>query len=435
MKLSEVPAGDLDNGIPNGEQYSSHVDKAYEQHHLDTTADALERDDPAADQRIEELKDALGIPEKKETNNKEEDLEYAQKVIEAFGRLEKIMYERYGKDAFHNLDHVREFEESAVEILNLIKGIDPTFVVEDDELAVRTIARGHDIVVNYQLNIDPKSFQYGQRMRIRGWELGDVPANLKDAVDEVHGGNEKESAEETVQILKETDPEQDVFKDSTYKKVWDGIAATYPEAGMAPIPEEHLMMKVSENAEIDLRPYLMKDKDHEGVYLGLKFNQKYLTPDSSITTLASGLADLSYVGKVSAEEFKNLGNAEYRELRELIGSQLKDGIDKIPPESKAKIAADMLNWMESQVGFALHQRIRFHDVINSNKAINSHPQGALIKETLIGKYRAFDSNIIAAKDRVQIARERFAPLKDPASYPALDELFNELTKEMGYTLE
>ncbi|MDQ3014289.1 MAG: hypothetical protein M3Q73_00280 [bacterium] len=432
MAIPEHLGNNVEQNIPDVENPPSPVDAAYLKHEIDTTAALSERDDSQADKRVEQLESELGISDTKEQTEEQKHVEYAERVLRILNRFDDLMYQRYGNEPFHNPDHIRGFRDDGLDILQRIKEVASELVTEEDELVIPTVAGGHDLVVDYLLNNDPTSFFYGQRMRIRGWEVGDVPPNLKEAVDEEQGGNERKSADETIKILEELDPNGEIYTESARKKVREGIAATYPEAGMAPIAEEHLTIHVSENAEIDLRPYLMKDK--EGNYLGLKFNQKYLTPESSISTLASGFADLSYAGKVSGEEFKQLGNAEYRELRELIGSEIKKGIDTISPERKAKIASDMIGWIDTQTGFALHQKIRFNSVINSNNAINAHPKAEMIKNALVGKYRRFDSNIVYAKDRIIAAKEKYASLKDPAAYPGSDELLKELVRDMGYEI-
>ncbi|MDQ3076869.1 MAG: hypothetical protein M3Q63_02350 [bacterium] len=374
----------------------------------------------ASEDRLSDLEAELGIS----------DLEYGSTAITALSELEKIMAERYGNDFFHNPEHVREFEESAVDILNTISSIDPSLIDENDELTVRTIARGHDLVVNYLISCDPKSFQFGQRMRIRGWGIGDVPPNLQEAVSEDFQGNEKESAEETKEILQKIDPDWKVFTKEMYPKIDAGIAATYPVAGMAPINPEYLTIKDEAGQDLDLRPYLVKNK--EGKEEGLKFDQKYLTAESPISTLASGLADLSYVGKVSPEGFKSAGNAEYKELRERLRFEHERGAAVMTPDQKAKIAKDMLGWIESQLGFAIHQKVRFDEVVNSNQVINGSPKAEEIKNALKKMYSNFDINILAAKERIIEARETFSKLKDTGIYPQADDLFNELLVEMGY---
>lgn len=357
--------------------------------------------------------------------------ERRREIITAINNeLANEMKRLHSAEAFHNEEHIEDVGADAAAILAIFKKFGMTG--EDDTLAAAAAANGHDLVINHTVVTDRTAFNYGQRMRHRGFaEM--IPANVKSLG--IEKGNEELSWERTREIITKFDPNKEVYTDEVLEKIRRCIAATYPEAYPATLPEGTTTIANPENGElVDLTPYLGKDK--EGKPMAFKFDQPFLLsePESDPSTLSVAFGDLMYGGKCSSEAFTRHGNDEYQETREMIMAEIKGGVEAISPERKAEIAKDMTSWIGTQVGFLLWQKVRFDNVLNTFKPINESPHANELKKDLSDLYGKFDQNLVVSKNRVDLSA-RFAPLKNPQTYIDDPEtaraLFADLLSEMG----
>lgn len=348
--------------------------------------------------------------------------------------LAEEMRQLHSDEAFHNEGHIEDVEGDAMAILAIFKKYG--LAGEDDETAVRAGTRGHDLTINHDVAQDKAAFNYGQRIRHRGFgeKMPDVVKSLG-----VKKGNEELSWEETRRIITKYDPDKKVYTDAVLEKTRLCIAATYPDAYAATFPEDATTIVNPGNGEqTDLSPYLGKDKD--GKPTAFKFDQPFLLsePESGPSTLSVAFGDLMYGGKCTPEDFIRHGNDEYQETREMIMADIRGGVDVLAPERKAEIAKDMISWIGTQVGFLLWQKVRFGDTLKAFRPINESPQADELKRDLSDLYSKFDQNLIAAKNRMEISA-KFESLKDPKTFAdnpeAAQVLFVDLLKEMGVAQE
>lgn len=354
----------------------------------------------------------------------------SQKVLKELNGEMKRLHEN---EPFHNEEHPEHVLKDANDVLAIFEKYDQ--ITPDDKLAVDTAATGHDLVLNYAIAQRPEAFNYGQRIRYRGFGSFMPPVVKEFGVEK---GNEELSWLRVQEIVAKHDPNKKIYTDKILKKVESAIGATYPDVYPATFPENATLITDPEtNESMDLAPYLMKDKD--GKPMGFKFDQPTLlsNPESDVSTLAVALGDLMYAGKCDGETFKMRGNEEYRETREVIGQELKAGSGSLTPERKAQITKDMIDWIRSQVGFLLWQKVRFVELLNKYKPIAENPRAEEIRKDLAELYNKFDANLSFAKQRTDAAESKYGSLKNPETYTAEPERaasqFNDLLQEMGYT--
>ena len=357
-------------------------------------------------------------------------IEKREIVERIISTLNQKMVEAGEGEPFHNAEHPKHVLEDAHAILGIFERYG--LAASDQKLVVDTATAGHDVIIEYVGVSSPGAFNYGQRLRFRGFEQMMPPA-VRDLVGE-RKGNEEASWLEIEKVVRESDPSGLVYTPDILAKIKAAVGATYPDAGMVPLPAESVIVN-NPNAElkpVDLGPYLIKDK--EGRYLGLKFDQPLLNPDSDISTLAVAFGDLMYAGKVDSATFRQRGNGEFREISEKMSYYVGKGMDQISSEDKPKMATAMLGWIKSQISFVLWQKIRFNEVIENFKAIIQSPEADKIKNDFKALYCNFDTNLVDAKERVDETEAKFGALRKTETYTTTegDQLFQNLLIEMGY---
>ncbi|MEN9649783.1 MAG: hypothetical protein RL094_750 [Candidatus Parcubacteria bacterium] len=357
--------------------------------------------------------------------------------------LDRRLHERFSTEEFHNPTHSYEVDERSKRTLDAIKEVDPLLVTEDDDVIRHTTARGHDVVINYisianrYLDLPSstgliKNPAYGNRMRFRGFAPGEVPQQLwprqfsegqPTGIGPEPVGNERASANETIEIVSRIDPNGEVYNQHVKDGIVEAIGATYPAVEPKAVPSD--IKVIASDREIgidDLKPYLEEGNK------AFRFYQKHLTPKSSLPALSVALGDLAYSGVVDETDVLQKGNAEYQETRDLTRYELAKGIDQIPDSRKVEIVADMSSWIRSQVQFFLWQKINFAEIIASNEIINSSPKADQIKQTLSDMYNKFDANVVAAMDRYDEVQHFLHAVTDPA------EQLKALAANLGYTV-
>jgi len=322
--------------------------------------------------------------------------------------------------SFHNLEHAQDVKTAALKILDAIQAVAPNLIDIDASRIVAAAADFHDSVVNGVVNRETGKFQ-----RNRGAGPADtdkLPENIKAEVAASGGGNEELSAKLAVQMIGDVDRTGAVFTREMNDEVRAAIDATHPAVTF-------LRFDPKEVDEPFKKYFPANEKGEVSVFA---FDQNHLKPESSLSTLAVAIGDLSYVGQVSAEEFAERGNAEFREINEDIGTDLKRGVENLDGLRKSSIAGQMLQWVTSQVPFAKTQAMLFERKLDDNLIINNDPAGDAIKKGLRDLYPRFDNNLVGAIERDVRIAEKYGVLLSPNAYPAQDKLFAELAQELGY---
>ena len=84
-------------------------------------------------------------------------------LAELNGEMKRL----HENEPFHNEEHPEHVKKDANDVLAVFEKYGR--VNPGDKLAVDTAAAGHDLVLNYTVVEDAKAFNYGQRMRHRGF--------------------------------------------------------------------------------------------------------------------------------------------------------------------------------------------------------------------------------------------------------------------------
>ena len=312
--------------------------------------------------------------------------------------------------------------------LKIIRGVDGSLVSKEDLGTLVDAASAHDSVLRVA---------NGEMIRrFRGFFDTDIPPDLRALMEEqgVSAGNERASAE---QLFTEVDryvgPDgKPVFDDATRRTMGEAIAATFPEFNFKAALPERL-------PALDRLPDGPLPDGLERYATGLKVWQPHLKPESSLVTLALAEADLR--GDTAAddpEQFRQSGNAEFRELSVGIRRRLARGIEHLSPQGRVEIAAKILDWVRTQVTFAMWQKVLFWEAIDGNRAINGSTKAEGIQQALARTYnKNFNTNILAAKERYEALEQHYGRFEDAAArQQALDGMttgeFALLLLEIGY---
>ncbi len=390
--------------------------------------------------------------------------------------LIKRLHDRFSSEAFHNPHHSFEVDAHSKQVLDRIRQIDPALVAKDDDIIRHTTAYGHDLVINYGSVAEKyiqtpgsdaltKNAAYGNRIRQRGFFPQEVPTVLwsksrdvtdtsnTDNIDDAHAftlvepiGNERASAEETLAIIAEVDPNELVYTAHVKEGIQEATAATFPLVEKTRLPEDLTISVPSQAAYVaaedgifsdthaalhgheatmslkDLAPYMLADGT------AFRFYQKHVNEKSSLPTIAVAIGDLAYPGILETNEMIDRGNAEYRETRDLVQYELSQGLEKLSDERRTEIVQDMLEWLKTQVQFILWQKVNFEHIISSNEKIQSSPRVAEIQQALRDMYSNFDTNTVSAMTRYAAARAFVEQHHDTYDQLAF------MAKEMGYEL-
>ncbi|MBX4197896.1 hypothetical protein KW782_01025 [Candidatus Parcubacteria bacterium] len=389
----------------------------------------------------------------------EQAIETGESKIERMRRmrdeiLEKVrttVRERFEKEHFHNPEHPMNVDIASSEVFAVFKKHDGHRVTEEADIIRKIITESHDLVVRYVLDV-----KTGTRIRQRGTRFGEIPAKAKTLDQTDDQGNEQASIKELIEIIKEVDPTGEIFTPEIYQIITEGINATYPEGrkdGKLDELSEEELKKITD-PETGQPLDFSKFRDAEGKFLNYNLEQPYLKGAQYLSTVATAIGDLSYVGRVSFEKFKKFGDAEYRETREKTTYELTEKDKDLPiekriqalsPERKAEIAKDMIyEWVKLQPGFAISQKIRFKDiVVNENDhtviddVVEDAEKSKKIKDELDSIYNEFDPNIIGATKRFERLEAAYSSLIQVESFvknpDESNKLFIDLARDMGYS--
>lgn len=381
----------------------------------------------------------MDIIKSPETRGEREESEQERIKREVTEDIEAAM-EIHRDEPFHNERHPKNVVRDALRIVDIFEMYTDE-VTPDIRLATKTGADIHDLVVDYAIQEDPEAFNYGQRIRFRGFGKL-MPDNVKKILRELGEtkGNEEKSLEKGELIIKKHDPEGKVYNPMVMEATKEIVAATYPDHKMDSLPKEYItdkgeiFIRDPKTGEVtNIAPYLGRDK--EGNIIALHFSNPMLKRDSKISTLAGVYGDIMYGGKVDFLKFKTHGNEEFRELHEIIRKDVLGGIDQLTGEKKAKIAKTALDWISTQVSFLLWKKIDSHNILENFEAIEKSRDPEALKKALSDEYSMFDSNIIDSVKRVENARARWGSLVKPDIYETDSEAetaFRELLGEMGF---
>lgn len=367
--------------------------------------------------------------------------------------IRKRVAARFAGEPYHNFGHSFETVlDGSEQVMDLAERAGVANRDEEARLAQRLAAMAHDMIIRRSINMTPGTPGASQMLRWRGF--GDMmPESVSDTLrsERWRKGNEEASWLELEHVMDEADPDGIVFTPHVRALARDAIAVTYPNANFEEFPsEDDLIIKDYDPATgtprgtLNLAEFL---RNKQGRPAGLKFFQPNLTPESEIPVVAVALGDLSEGGRVSSAEFFDKGNAEYWETRPLTRREFENGFADLPepPPSvpaqwrrsvMAEAASDMLNWARTQVGFLLWQKLRYHEILETNVQINRDPRAAArFKAGMNAVYAHFDANIAASYRRAQDLEQRFGALRDAETFSRDSEAekrLYELAGAMGY---
>ena len=146
-------------------------------------------------------------------------------------------------EPFHNERHPKNVGRDALRIVDIFEKYTDQ-VTPDTRLEAKTAADMHDVIVDFVVVTDPKAFNYGQRIRLRGF--GEfMPENVKKilAAKGETIGNEEKSWKKGEEIIKKHDPEGKVYTPEVMTAIQENVAATTPDAKMEPLPKEYVTEK------------------------------------------------------------------------------------------------------------------------------------------------------------------------------------------------
>lgn len=374
--------------------------------------------------------------------------------------IDEEMWRLHEGEPFHNEAHPRSVLADANSVLDIIGRYSGT-VSPEERLAVEAAARGHDLVINYSVEIDPKAFNFGQRLRHRGFgELMPPAIRERSEVAEREGakkGNEELSWLRIQEIVIQHDPAGEVYTPAVMEEIRRAIGATYPDVQPFVVPEQYQTLRDAGTGEtIELANYLGRDR--EGKPSLFLFDQPLLKQESGPVTVAVAFGDLLYGGKCDAAHFRSHGNEEYREINALVSAIVAKDTEKIPAEwrrwlpaainaeiaegwqglsseRKAAIARSAVSWVSFQIGFLLGQKIRFESLLRELRVVNESRDPEGLRRELSEYYGNFDSNIVDAARRTDYVRRQFGDLVDPETFASsadADRRFEKLLQELGY---
>lgn len=374
--------------------------------------------------------------------------------------IDEEMRRLHEGEPFHNEAHPRSVLADANGILDIIERYSGT-VSPEERFAVEAAAKGHDLVINYSVETDPEAFNFGQRVRHRGFDKLMPPAiRERSEVAEREGvkkGNEELSWLRVQEIAMEHDPAGEVYTPAVMEEIRRAIGATYPDVRPFVVEEQYQTVRDAGTGEtVELAKYLGKDR--EGKPSLFLFDQPLLKQESGPVTVAVAFGDLLYGGRCDAPHFRSHGNEEYREINALISAIVAKDSEKIPAEwrrrlppainteiaggwkelsseRKAAIARSAVGWVSSQIGFLLGQKIRFESLLRELHIVNESRDPEGLRRELSEYYGNFDSNIVDAARRTDYVRRQFGDLVDPEAFASsadADRRFEKLLQELGY---
>lgn len=260
-------------------------------------------------------------------------------------------------------------------------------------------------------------------------------------------GNEEASFNFLVDIIKEEDPDGTVFTPEAVGKIKEAIDVTYPDFNFAfEIPAENLNINY-ENAKgekVSLTAEDFKDfKSPDGKFRGLNIFQPNIWKAENITSVALGMADIMYMGKVTPDRYHDIGNSEYLETHDYQVSLLKKykEFDANPnaqlsaedqvlkqemPIRKKEIVDSMLGWIKTQVFVAESQKENFNRILNEHPLVKDNEA---FKQGLKEEYSKFDENVGESRERYLKYQQLYNKLQEDPS--RLDEVSDAFAADLG----
>lgn len=252
-------------------------------------------------------------------------------------------------------------------------------------------------------------------------------------------GNEAQSAEK----LKKEMCAAEIYTEEEIAIATFAIEATYPEAdlgkdytGAVFADYKYYQKALQQNPAL---ASVLNELAHAGVIKGPHFSQPHLErqlEDKTATVpkeaLVVALADLGAAGVAESGEFFKEGDNEMKELygnllRPEVIWRLRTGDEPADAADRALVVKTLLNWLDSQPGFATWQALRFEKIIFLLKE-----QGELteIEETgLRAQFNRYPDNIRATRTRAISTRKN---VENTTLNFGEKAAFNFLIKELGY---
>jgi len=355
-----------------------------------------------------------------------------------FKEIEDRVRERHSEKEYHAPQHSETVDNHSADIFSIIREYNPDAITEDTERARTTAARAHDMYI--ATSTDPKT---GMFTRLRGLGPSHMPENVAriiEAEGRVRLGNEEASAVELLGVVTLNDPDQRVYTADINEMMIEDIRATLPEPTFGAFPEETYTKTASgeyrvvipdpdtkQNVDIT---HLFPQKD--GKPIGLKMDQ-FISSDSRLGAIAVAMGDLSQGGRVDFEHFIDEGNREFWESKPKIKALFARGIENLSNDERAELAREAIGWIKTQLGFILHQKMRFENILATNKALNDLPEAAKTQEALQALYNKWDRNILASAKRIENA-DAYQSLSAPEAFddPGANQKLEVLLKDMEY---
>ncbi len=373
------------------------------------------------------------------SKQKERAVEIERVEHAVLSEIDELVRERHHDKEYHAPEHSKTVDKNSAEIFAIVEENNPGTITEEMERARKTGARGHDIYI--ATAIDPKT---GKMFRLRGLGPDNMPQNVAGIL-KAQGkpllGNEEASAVEVVGVVTRNDPDQRVYTGKMNDMMIENIRATYPIPSFTAFSEatytttekgeNRIVIKNPDTGEItDVTEYFSMVN---GKPVGLKMDQ-FINEDSRLGAVATAIGDLSQGGRFGSENFKDEGNREFWESKPELAAMVHDGVAELGAEEKALLAKEALDWITTQMGFLLHQKMRFEHILESSHAVNSLPQADATKTALRARYSEWDRNILACAERVRTTKEQFSSLTETSIYmnPASNAELEELLQEMSY---
>lgn len=346
---------------------------------------------------------------------------------------------RHGEKEYHAPEHSLTVEKNSAEIFSVIEQQNPGTITEEMERGRKTAARAHDMYI--ETGTDPKT---GAMIRLRGFGPMNMPETVAAILKEQGKpllGNEGASAVELVGIATLRDPGQKVYTAEMIYAMNEHIKATYPIPSFTSFPEKaYSTTEAGENRVVITNPDTGERVDLtkyfpaiDGKPVGLKMDQ-LMKEDARLGTVAIAMGDLSQGGRFSSEVFRDEGNREFWESKPKLTDLWKNGAEDLTVEEKTELAKEAIGWIGSQIGFLLHQKMRFENTLETNQALHVLPNAEATKAALHSLYGEWDRNLIAAGERTRRAREEYGGLVTAGAYdiPGANQKLERLMEEMSY---
>lgn len=329
--------------------------------------------------------------------------EASEKIVEKGYARMKREHDPGGKDpkVYHVSEHPKALERRADEMAKILH-------LSPSELKLTRMAIAwHDVVLAYTAP-DPDKI-LGTVKRHRGAREGDIPKRLS--------GNEAKSAILLAQEMRKANERagREVFSPKQMGIATWAIDATYPSAdfgldGKGVLLENYPYFAIAQaNPEL---AKLLEDLKTSGIVKGTLFSQPHLEEPLERgekvphEVLVVALSDLGSAGTETREGFFKEGDSEAQEI--YINLRTQKTLDLVLMQNAAgrgnreKVTNALLSWLDTQVGFAVFQALRFEKIMHL-----SQKSGTLTDTEILGLRSMFGNyteNARASYARVKSLR-------------------------------